>query len=458
MQSSDTYILGAGPAGLAAAYTLAKQGRQSVLIDRDKTVGGLSKSIEYQGFILDYGAHYLDTSNPQMGEIFDEILGDQQVIIRPIVQAYWQKRFYSHPPNPIEILRSLPISRTAKFLLGYTSSKIGKKSQPQNYGEVLTAKYGDSLFQDFFQPYLVKVWGISCASMSVESVSGRADNTVKIWLRSTIGKITNILRPNSYSFQFQYPIAGLGQFYQGIGEFLQRQDQQLLLETSVTALHHHNGLIQSITTRQGETTTEHPCKAVLSSIGLTLLLKQLDPPPPAEILAAAQTLAFRSIILAYLIIDGVDLFPAHSIYVTDAQVATTRITNYANWSPQMLPNKHQTPLCCERWCELGDKTWQKSDAEILAQAESELRQIGSLTTQQVASGFVVRLPNASPVYSTAYRAAKDQIEQYLQSFANLWTIGRGGSFSYSDQDRVMLMGVTAALESIEYLQKTGCSN
>jgi protoporphyrinogen oxidase len=262
-----------------------------------------------------------------------------------------------------------------------------------------------------------------------------------------------------YSFQFQYPIAGLGQFYQGIGESLQRQNQQLLLETSVTALHHHNGLIQSITTRQGETTSEHPCKVVLSSIGLTLLLKQLDPPPPPAILAAAQTLTFRSIILAYLIIDGVDLFPAHSIYVNDAQVATTRITNYANWSPQMLPNDFQTPLCCERWCELGDATWQKSDAEILAEAESELRQIGSLTTtQQVASGFVVRLPNASPVYSTAYRAAKDQIEQYLQGFANLWTIGRGGSFSYSDQDRVMLMGVTAALESIEYLQKTGCSN
>jgi protoporphyrinogen oxidase len=131
-----------------------------------------------------------------------------------------------------------------------------------------------------------------------------------------------------------------------------------------------------------------------------------------------------------------------------------RVTNFANWSEDMLPNSHHTPLCCEYWCDFGDSTWQQSEAEILVQAEQDLRTIGLLPEAKVSGGFVVKLARTHPIYAVNYQEALSEVNDYLNQFENLDIIGRYGAFKYHDQDGSLYMGILAAENAVS---KSGVS-
>jgi len=145
-----------------------------------------------------------------------------------------------------------------------------------------------------------------------------------------------------------------------------------------------------------------------------------------------------------LIVQGSQLFPDNWLYINDPTVGVGRVTNFANWSPAMLPNWEQTPLCCEYWCNFGDPLWQADEKELLALAEKELRHIGLLQEQKICSGFVVRLPRTYPIYAGSYKEDLAILQEYLSQFENLQVVGRYGSFKYNNQDHSLLMGLLAA--------------
>jgi putative flippase GtrA len=186
------------------------------------------------------------------------------------------------------------------------------------------------------------------------------------------------------------------------------------------------------------------CSGVISSIPITLLVQQMHEPAPMEIITAAKSLKFRNTILVYLVVESGSMFPDNWLYINEPSVQLGRVTNFANWSPDMLPNRQQTPLCCEYWCNFDDPMWAKSDDELRLQAEQELRKIALLRHEKVSGGFVVRLPRTYPVYVGNYKAALMEIQAYLKQFQNLQLIGRYGSFKYNNQDHSLLMGILAA--------------
>ena len=449
------YILGAGPAGLAAGYTLSKQGKPVVIVEKNKQVGGLSKSINYQGFIVDYGAHFLATDHPLIKQFFDEILSSEQITINRLTRFYWHYKYFSYPPQVKELFLDVGLVEIIKIALSYLKYKVYPIDSPQNHEEELQNKYGKYLYNIFFKDYLEKVWGCSCDRLTPGSITGRANSFFKIWIETLLRKTTSFFSIGeasaNYEYQFQYPKLGLGQFYKEIANYLLSKNQKILLNTEVIEIHQKHSKITQIVLKNYQTGQEtvHNCEQIVSSIPISLLVRQISPSAPEKIITAAKSLKFRNTILVYLIVDDYEIFPEHCLYINDSSVQLVRVTNYANWSSYTMPNNYQTPICCEYWCDFHEKIWSLSEQELLLKAEKELRKIKIIGNQKISGGLVIKLPRTNPVYDIDYEEKKSEIQEYIDRFCNLQIIGRGGSFSYLDQDKVLLMGISAAKKLLE---------
>ena len=447
-EPSEIYVLGAGPAGMAAAYTLTKQGEPVVVIERDSQVGGLAKSIEYQGFILDYGPHFFGSDIAAVHKFWDEVMGSEQVTFQVITRMYWQKKFFTYPPSVPEVLLGVGFWNSLKILLSYVPAQLFPNSNPQNYAERVSGKFGKELFEVCFKAYVEKLWGIPCTEISADWEAGKFRYT------SFLEILKNAMITEECRVKF--PRLGSQQLYDRIANFIGEHDQQILFNHEVKQIHHENFKVTKLTLKNSKTGEEKviECKGVISSIPLSILLQQLTPAVPSILVDRVKSLKFRNTAIAYLIVESGNLFPDQCIYINDANIRLGRVTNFANWSKDMVPNSHQTPLCCEYWCDFGDSTWQQPEAELLLQAEQDLRAIGLLGEAKVSGGFVVKLARTHPIYAVNYQEALSEVNDYLNQFENLEIIGRYGAFKYHDQDGTLYMGMLAAEKAVS---KSGVS-
>jgi protoporphyrinogen oxidase/putative flippase GtrA len=450
-ENQPIYILGAGPAGLAAAYILTQKGKSVVVVERDRRVGGLAKSITYNDFILDYGPHRFYTKIAPVLKLWNEVLGSEQVTVNRLTRIYYGDKYFSYPLKAVEALFALGIVESSRIIASYFSARLFPNHHPRNFAEWVTSKFGKRLFQIFFEGYTEKLWGIPCKDISADWAAQRIKGlslikAIKNALFGNDGKVKNMID------QFQFPRLGSGQLYDKIYDNLEDNNQSVLLNTEVIGVHHQNFKINKLTLRdritQEESTVE--CGGVISSIPLNLLIgKMITPAPNQEVTEAANSLKFRNTILVYLFVEGSAIFPDNWLYINDPTVQVGRITNFANWSAEMLPNQHQTPLCCEYWCNYDEPIWQQAEAELIALAEQELRKIKLLNHETVSSGFIVRLPRTYPIYAGDYKISLAKIQSYLQQFQNLQLVGRYGAFKYNNQDHSLLMGILAAENVID---------
>lgn len=444
-KANPIYILGAGPAGLAAAYTLTKLGQPVVVVERDTRVGGLAKSIEHEGFILDFGPHRFFTKIAPVLKLWDEVLGDDQVTVNRLTRIYYGGKYFSYPLKAAEALLALGSIESINILASYFKAQLFPNHHPSNFAEWVTGKFGKRLFEIFFKGYTEKLWGIPCTEISADWAAQRIKGlsllrAVRNALLGNDGKVKTLID------QFQFPRLGSGQLYEKISDYLGSHHQTVLLNTEVVQVHHNNSQVTQVTLRNRQTGIESTvrCGGVISSIPISLFVQQIASPPPQQVITAAKSLKFRNTILVYLIVEGRHLFPDNWLYINEPSVRLGRVTNFANWSDEMLPNQSQTPLCCEYWCNFGELMWQQPEAELLALAELELRQIGLLHDEKVSGGFIVRLSRTYPIYAGNYQSALAEIQGYLKQFQNLQLVGRYGAFKYNNQDHSLLMGILAA--------------
>lgn len=439
------YILGAGPAGLAAAYLLTQQGQRVVVIERDSQVGGLAKSFEYKGFILDYGPHRFYTKLAPVLKLWNQVLKEEQVTVNRLTRIYYGGKYFSYPLKAKQVLFALGWLENLRIIISYFAARLFPKRNPNNFAEWVTDQFGRRLFEIFFQGYTEKIWGIPCEDISADWAAQRIKG-LSLFKAARQAIFGNDGQVKTLIEQFQFPRLGSGQLYEKIVDYLQENHQIVLLNTEVVRVHHDHFKVTHVTLKNRHT-QEHktvPCRSIISSIPITHLMQQIESPPPLEVINAAKSLKFRNTILVYLMVESGDLFPDNWLYINDPRVQLGRVTNFANWSPSMLPNSQQTPLCCEYWCNFEDDLWQCPEDELRIKAEQELRQVGLLKQEKVVEGFVIRLPRTYPVYAGNYKEALEEIKAYLQSFQNLQVIGRYGSFKYNNQDHSLLMGILAA--------------
>ncbi|MEG3900536.1 FAD-dependent oxidoreductase [Microcoleus sp. B4-C5] len=277
---SPIYILGAGPAGLAAAYTLTQQGLTVVVVERESQVGGLAKSIEYQGFILDLGPHRFYTKIPPVLKLWNEVLGTEQVTVSRLTRIYYNGKYFSYPLKALEVLFALGIVENIRIFFSYLVAKLLPNRHPKNFAEWVEAKFGKRLSEIFFEGYTEKLWGIPCTEISAEWAAQRIKGLSLLKALRTAffgsdGKVKSLID------QFQFPRLGSGQLYDKISDYLLEKNQAILLNTEVVRVHENNSRVTQLTLRNRHTGVESTvgCSAVISSVPLNTLVEQIISPP-----------------------------------------------------------------------------------------------------------------------------------------------------------------------------------
>jgi protoporphyrinogen oxidase len=341
--------------------------------------------------------------------------------------------------GPIEAVR---------IILSYILWQLFPYKEEESLEQWVTNRFGQRLFQTFFETYTEKVWGIPCSELKAEWAAQRIKN---LSLRSAL--VSMFLKPQgsitSLIEEFDYPRRGPGMLWQTVREKIDQQGGQVHMESDVIGICRENNKITHVVIAQNGRTETIPGTDFISSMPVTEFINRLDPPPPAEVLAASGRLRYRDFLTVCLIIDQPDLFPDNWIYIHEPNVKVGRIQNFKNWSPDMVPDQSQTSLGLEYFCNEGDELWTMADQDLVSLGKKELEQIGLARAADVRDGCVFRVPKSYPVYDGDYRTDLETIKSYIDSLENFQTIGRNGLHRYNNQDHAMLTGMLAVENALD---------
>ena len=440
-------VAGGGPAGLTAAYVLAKAGVRPLVAEKSDLVGGISRTEIYNGYRFDIGGHRFFTKVGEVEALWHEILGDDFVQTPRLSRIYYEGRFYPYPLEIWPTLRNLGPVESARIGLSYLGAQIRPQPPAENLEEWVTERFGKRLYETFFKTYTEKVWGIPCTEIRADWAAQRIKQlSLKraVWAALT-GKSTD----TSLIGSFQYPRLGPGMMWERCAEHIERMGGEVVMETEVTRVQHEEQAggrrrVTEVAVQSADGERTHRPQHLVSSMPITHLIRRLDPPAPPAVVEAADSLRYRDFLIVTLVVDAPDLFPDNWIYIHSPEVQVGRIQNFKNWSPEMVPDASKTCLGMEYFCTRGDGLWASRDEDLIALARTELETIGLAGGASVEDGTVIRQPMAYPVYDEHYKTHVATIREYLLTFENLQTVGRAGMHRYNNQDHSMLTALLAA--------------
>ena len=444
--------MGAGPAGLTAAYELMKHDIPITVVEKDTGyVGGLARTVEHKGYRFDIGGHRFFSKNQEVEDLWTEILGSEMLTRDRLSRIYYRGRFFAYPLKAANALWNLGLVETIRCTASYARARLFPIAKPRSFEDWVRNQFGWRLYSIFFKTYTEKVWGIPTTELSADWAAQRI-KSLDLWL-----VLTSALLPHKKPTHrddivttlidsFRYPRLGPGQMWERVAEICKEKGQPVMFGQAIERIKHDHGRVRSVTTRatSGEI-TEHAGTDFVSSIPMRQLIAHLDPAPPEAVQKAANSLSYRDFISVALMIDRADVFPDNWIYIHDPSVRVGRVQNFKNWSPAMVPDQAKTCLGLEYFCFEGDGMWTSDDATLIQLATNELAQLGICTPDQVFDGVVVRQPKAYPVYDDAYQAHVDVVRDYLRTqLSNLHLIGRNGMHKYNNQDHSMMTALLVA--------------
>ena len=441
-------IIGAGPAGLTAAYELCKAGIESVVLEKDTVVGGLSRTVNYKGYCFDIGGHRFFTKVKVVEDLWREVLPEGQFLRRPrLSRIYYNKKFFHYPLRAVNALLSLGFWNSFLILLSYVTAQMFPEKTETTFEQWVSNRFGRRLYEIFFKTYTEKVWGIPCSEIMAEWAAQRIKGL------SLFTAVKNALIKQSPTSkeaviktlidEFEYPDRGPGMMWETVTNIVEQKGSRVELGTTVQAIHWSPGRVRAVAVDLRGQPLQVEGTHFISSMPIQELMQKLDPPPPAPVLAAARDLRYRDFLTVALIINQPHLFPDNWIYIHDSEVKVGRIQNFKNWSPHMVPDSSKTCLGLEYFCFEGDGLWTMRDDELIALGTRELETLGLARSIDVEDGAVVRMPKAYPVYDGAYAAAIHTIRGFLAEITNLQLVGRNGMHKYNNQDHSMLTAMLA---------------
>lgn len=434
-----TVIIGAGPAGLTAAYQLTKANRPCVVLEADSVVGGISRTVERNGWRFDIGGHRFFTKVAAVEDLWHEILGDEDFLLRPrMSRIYYNGKFFDYPLRASNALLNLGILEAARCVLSYVRARIRPPADQSNFEGWVSARFGYRLYRIFFKTYTEKVWGVPAKEIQADWAAQRIKNLslFKAVLNALLPKrdqkdITTLIQ------QFQYPKYGPGMMWERCRELVESGGNKVFTETPVTTVHRDGNRVVAVTAATAGSPRRYEADHVISSMPISLLVHALDPPAPPEVRAAADSLNYRDFLTVALVVPEEAGFPDNWIYVHSPTVRLGRIQNFGSWSP-FLVKEGQTCLGLEYFVFEGDGLWTMRDEDLVELGKRELATLGLVDPSKVESGYVVRMPKAYPMYDEGYRAHVDTIRHCLESSVpNLHVVGRNGMHKYNNQDHSM---------------------
>jgi protoporphyrinogen oxidase len=442
MSNEPVIIIGAGPAGLTAAYELARRGIRTVVFERSATVGGIARTERYRDYYFDIGGHRFFTKIDRINQLWQEMMGDGFIKVPRMSRIYYDGKFFHYPLSFTNTLGNLGIAESLLILMSYVKARIMPHPEEETFDQWVSNRFGERLYQTFFRTYTEKVWGIPCSAIRADWAAQRIKGL------SLLSAVSNAIfgtqKTKSLISEFDYPLLGPGMMWQCFQQRIEAAGGIVHLNSEVVGIGHGQRGIESITVRREGSTREIPIGHLISSVPLNRLALLMDPKVPTPVREAADALSYRAFLIVLLIIDREHLFPDQWIYIHSPEARVGRIQNFKNWSAAMVPDSRKTSIGMEYFCNEGDDFWRKPDDELVAVASRELELLGLGESRDVIEGLVVRQPNAYPVYDQDYKRHLATMRDFIGGFDNLQTIGRSGMHRYNNMDHSMLTGVLAA--------------
>jgi len=432
-------VVGGGPAGLTAAYEVARSGGEVTLFEATGSLGGLARTEVRDGWRFDLGGHRFYTRSAAVEALWDEIMGDEMLQRDRLSRIYFNGRFIGYPLSATELIRKLGPIELGRSGLSYLAARIRPAGPQDTFEQWVVRRFGRRLFENFFRSYTEKVWGVGCDELRADWAAQRIrELSFKRAVLDSLGRggdseVTSLIR------HFRYPRLGPGQMWEKMAERVGELGGKLLLDSPVDRLETASGAVTAVHAG-GQ---RHEVDQVISAMPLSTVPGLTDG-TPAAVRRAASGLRHRDFLTVALALDGPAPFPDNWIYIHDPSVGVARIQNYGAWSPDMVPEPDASCLGLEYFCFRDDELWSTDDDELIARAIDELERIGLCDRNRVRRGWVVRVPMAYPIYDEDYAGRVAEIRSWLDGIPNLQQIGRSGLHRYNNSDHSMLTGLVAA--------------
>ena len=444
MDKQTILIIGAGPAGLTAGHLLSEKGFQVYIYEaHPELVGGLSKTVNHNGFSFDLGGHRFYTKAPEVADYWHRVLGDKFMKRGRLSRIYYNQKFFQYPLKLADVLQKLSWWTGLNFLLSYLKVKIFPLKNIVSFEDWVTANFGKGLYLAFFKSYTEKVWGRPCHEISKDWAAQRINNLnitkiITQFLKTLFGiKDKEVVK--SLIDYFDYPEKGPGMLWQRVREQIEENGGKVYLGKEVSGIHLNKDKYKDENKEEWHLTFADGSEGikgnhVISTCPLKHLLETLTPKIPSTLIGELPQISYRDFLTVVLMFKKKESFPDNWIYIHDNRVKVARIQNYKNWSPHMVPSDEYTSYGLEFFCQKNDELWSMSDNELRELAIKEVRLIGLPFSEEELDSKVIRIPFAYPVYDHDHQTRSLKIREALKSYPNLHLIGRNGMHRYNNQD------------------------
>jgi protoporphyrinogen oxidase len=490
-------IIGAGPAGLTAAYELlTRSDIRPIVIEASNRIGGISCTVNYRGNRIDIGGHrFFSKSDRVMNWWFQHLPMEESATASPVrvnyqgksrevavsegadpsqqervmlvrerkSRIYFLRKFFDYPIslNP-DTIKKLGLIRTAGIGLSYIRRVVFPLKEEKNLEQFFINRFGERLYRTFFKSYTEKVWGVKCADIDADWGAQRIKElsiwkTVKHFIKKKLrGKPTEVSQRDTETSlieRFLYPKYGPGQMWEEVARKIQEMGGTVIMEQGVREIHAHEGCVVGVTTvdRAGDS-HRYDGDFVFSTMPVRDLIRSLKMSVPPNVQEVSDGLMYRDFITVGMLLEDLKikdettqnkkLIKDNWIYIQEPDVLAGRLQIFNNWSPWMVSDPGKAWIGVEYFCNEGDQLWTRTDEQLKRLAAEELVRIGIIQESALLDSVVLRMPKAYPAYFGTY-SRFDEIRQFLDTFVNLFPIGRNGMHQYNNQDHSMLTAMTA---------------
>ena len=490
-------IIGAGPAGLTAAYSLLKNNSKDyevIILEQENIIGGISKTVEFNGYRIDTGIHRFFTKNKQVEKIWEELLpiqskpafddillnkqknfpekgsnpekDEKSMLIKDrITRIFYGRKFYDYPVNlNMTTIKNMGFFTLIKAGCSYLKACIIKKPETSLENFYIN-RFGKVLYSMFFESYTEKVWGIHPSKISADWGAQRVKGVsisavIKDMFKKIFHKKNNHNTETSLIEQFIYPKLGSGQIYEEMAKEIEKMGGKIIMNAQVVDIRINKQLVEKITYTQQKKKYDLDADICISSMPIKDLIHSFSKEKaPQEITDISANLPYREFMSVGLIVDQLklknttkvktfmDMIPDSWIYVQEPDVKMGRLQVFNNWSAYLFKNKEEIQskafISLEYFCSENDEYWNMSDDEFIKFAEKEAIKIGLINPDSVEASIRIKIPKAYPAYFGVYDQI-DQVIDYLNQIDNLYCIGRNGQHRYNNMDHSMLTGIKTA--------------
>lgn len=498
MRERRAVIIGAGPAGLTAAYELlSRAGIQPIVLEKSDCMGGISRTVNYKGNRIDIGGHRFFSKSDRVMNWWLEMLplqasaqaasavayhgmrrtvdspgarpdpaaADRVMLLRPRKsRIYYLRRFFNYPISlSKDTLMKLGLWRTFKIGLSYIYSTLFPLRPEQNLEQFFINRFGRELYSTFFKSYTEKVWGVDCQNISAEWGAQRIKG-LSIWatlthafgriFKNAGGDLSQKSTQTSLIEQFLYPKLGPGQMWDEVARRVKEMGGHIHTGWTADEVLTDGRRVCAVRATKSSTGERMTIEGdyFFSTAPVKELMRSFDVPPPAPVLHVADGLVYRDFITVGLLVrslrisdetpQGKKLITDNWIYIQEPDVLLGRLQVFNNWSPFMVADPDSVWLGLEYFCNDTDEIWNLSDSRMTALAIDELSRIGIIAPGEVLDSTVLRMEKTYPAYFGTYDRF-GEVREYVDQFENLFLIGRNGMHRYNNQDHSMLTAMMA---------------